>query len=356
MKRIIVIAVVLAGGLAAALYFRIEQLDAAQFAPAGGSGIVEAVEVDLTARIPGRIARIAVDEGDAVEVGKVLVELDCAEPLAALSQAKAGLSAAEAAVEAARAGVEAASKNSRAASSSIQAASSQVQSVEVGLLNAIKEAERIKSMNAAGAISDARLDQIQTQVANLRHQISALEANTQAVKARASAARGSELVARAKVLAAEAQVEVARAAVRRAEAVEAECRLASPRSGVVLSRNYEPGEAVLPGARLLTIADLGEVRATFFLPNAELSAAAPGREVTVRADAYPDKTFHGVIRHVSAKAEFTPRNVQTREDRDRLVFAVEISVPNPQGELRPGMPIEVSIDGTERTDEAPEDR
>ncbi len=201
-------------------------------------------------------------------------------------------------------------------------------------------------MSKAGAISESRLDQARTRVANLGHQIESLRANQQAVRERASAARGQVKVARARILAARGQVEVARAAVMRAEAVVSECVLRAPRGGVVLSRNYEPGEAVLPGARLLTVVDLTEVHATFFLPNAELAAAAPGREVTVRADAWPGQTFAGFIRHVSARAEFTPRNVQTREDRDRLVYGVEIAVPNPDGRLRPGMPVEVSIDGT----------
>jgi HlyD family secretion protein len=105
---------------------------------------------------------------------------------------------------------------------------------------------------------------------------------------------------------------------------------------------------VLPGANVLTLVYLDEVRATFYLPNAELAAAAPGKEVTVSADAYPGETFAGTIRHVSTKAEFTPKNVQTREDRDRLVYGVEVIIPNLDQKLRPGMPAEVSIDGTAR--------
>jgi HlyD family secretion protein len=85
-----------------------------------------------------------------------------------------------------------------------------------------------------------------------------------------------------------------------------------------------------------------------YVPNAELSAAAPGRQVVAVADAWPGKTFEGAIRRVSASAEFTPRNVQTREDRDRLVYAVDVVIPNPDGLLRPGMPVEISIPGTER--------
>lgn len=346
MKRALAIVVLLCAGLAVALYFRFQEMDRKALAPAGGSGVIEAVEVDVVARISARILKIHADEGQAVAKGSVLVDLDCAEPTAALEQARASLAAAEAAVEAARAGAEAAKKNTRAMRSTVLATQSQIEGVQVSLTTAKKDETRILSMNKAGAISDARVDKVTTQVASLRHQIDAMNASTQAAKARSSAARGQELVAQAQILAARAQVEVARAYIKRAEAVVVECRLIVPRSGHVLARNHEPGEAVLPGAKLMTLVDLSEVRATFFLPNAELASAKAGGQVQVRADAYPGEHFPGHIRHVSAKAEFTPRNVQTREDRDRLVYAVEVEIPNPDGRLRAGMPVEVAIEGS----------
>jgi HlyD family secretion protein len=116
----------------------------------------------------------------------------------------------------------------------------------------------------------------------------------------------------------------------------------------VLARSHEPGEVVLPGARILTIVDLSSLRTTFFLPNAQLADAAPGKKVEVIADAHPGRVFAGTILSVASKAEFTPRNIQTREDRDRLVYAVRVSVPNPDRALLPGMPVEVRIPGTSR--------
>jgi HlyD family secretion protein len=142
------------------------------------------------------------------------------------------------------------------------------------------------------------------------------------------------------------QIEVARAAVQRAVLAVGECKLTAPRSGYVLIRSVEPGEVVMPGSRVITIVDISEVKATFYIPNAELSAVRPGRKVEVRADAFPKKVFPGKIIRVGKEAEFTPRNVQTRDDRDRLVYAVEVQLPNPKGLLRPGMPVEVSVPGT----------
>jgi HlyD family secretion protein len=308
--------------------------------------VVEGVEVDVVARIPARIAAVHVREGDQVEAGALLVELDCSEPQAGLALARAQLQAAEGQLAAAQAGAGAASRNTLAARITTEALKSQVDSAVVGVEGARREKARVESMSQAGAVSASKLDQIQTQVDNLAFQVTSMESNKKAASARALAAEGQELMARAQIRAAEGQVEMARAGVARAELAVAECRLVAPRAARVQSLNHEAGEAVLPGAQLLTLVDLRVVRATFYLPNAELAAAASGKAVSVRADPYPGQVFHGVIRRVAAKAEFTPRNVQTREERDRLVYAVEIEVPNPEEKLRAGMPVEVTIDGT----------
>ena len=89
--------------------------------------------------------------------------------------------------------------------------------------------------------------------------------------------------------------------------------------------------------------DLAEVRATFYLPNAELAEARTDRSAELVADAWPGQRFTGRVITVANEAEFTPRNIQTRTDRDRLVYAIEIAVPNPEGRLRPGMPVQVTL-------------
>jgi HlyD family secretion protein len=113
---------------------------------------------------------------------------------------------------------------------------------------------------------------------------------------------------------------------------------------MVATRSREPGEAVLPGSVILTITDISDARTRFYLPNDDLAAASPGKKVRVVADAYPDMVFEGTIASVSPRAEFTPRNVQTRDDRERLVYAVELRIPNPDMKLRAGMPVEVTIE------------
>jgi HlyD family secretion protein len=99
---------------------------------------------------------------------------------------------------------------------------------------------------------------------------------------------------------------------------------------------------------LARLVDLTEVTATFYLPNAEVGAVKPGAAAVVVADAFPDERFEGTVRTVALEAEFTPRNIQTRSDRDRLVYPVEVVVRNRDGKLRDGMPVQVTLPGTER--------
>jgi HlyD family secretion protein len=122
----------------------------------------------------------------------------------------------------------------------------------------------------------------------------------------------------------------------------------APREAEVETLPHEAGELVTPGATLARLVDLSEVKATFYLPNAEVGAVRPGARATVVADAFPGETFEGKVRTVAFEAEFTPRNIQTRTDRDRLVYPVEVTVQNRDGKLRAGMPVQVSIPRTGR--------
>jgi HlyD family secretion protein len=348
MKRVIALVVVLVCVLSVALVYRLRQLGAYRNAPAGGTGTIEGTEINVTTRISARVVAVHVREGDAVKAGQLLVELDCAEPEAALAQAKAQLAASEAGVQSALAQVRAADGSTAVARRSVKAVRAEEATAVADRANTEKEAARVKSLHEAGAVASAQLDRAETSVVGANERVAQVQANQEAAVARVSVAYQDRVAAAAHTQASREQVEAARANVARAETTVKECRLYAPRDAVVQIRSYEPGEVVLPGANLLSLVYLDEVRATFYLPNAELGAAAPNKPVTVIADAYPGQRFSGLIRRVSSEAEFTPKTVQTREDRDRLVYAVEVTLPNPARKLRPGMPVEVSINGTGR--------
>jgi HlyD family secretion protein len=136
--------------------------------------------------------------------------------------------------------------------------------------------------------------------------------------------------------------------VHRLEILTGECQLRAPRGGEVSKVPHEAGELTSPGATLVRLVDLSEPKATFYLPNAEVAAVKPGARAEVVADAWPGEKFEGTVRTVALEAEFTPRNIVTRTDRDRLVYPVEVTVKNRDGKLRAGMPVQVVLPGTGR--------
>ncbi len=362
MKRFAVIFVVLVAAVAIGLYLELRSQARLAGRASGGSAVVEGTQADVVARLPLRIKDVLVDEGDVVEAGQLVISLDCGEPEAALAQAKAGVAAAEAAVAAAEVGVplasqgvDAAERQAEAASASARAARAQSLPLQVQQDAASRAAKRVETLHASGGATDQDLDAAKTQAQALARQLRVVGAGADAAKKQAAAvAEGVDAaklrgqVADKQLDAARRQVEAAQAAQARAQVSVEECRLVAPQRGEVSRRNIEPGEVAMPGSPLLTLVDIREAKATFYVPNAELNAAKPGRTVHVVSDAMPERIFEGVIRRVATEAEFTPRNVQTREDRDRLVYAVEVRIPNPDGALRPGMPVEITIPGTER--------
>jgi len=345
-KRALIVLACIAAALIVALLLRVRVLRAANHGPAGGTGVIEGVDVNVTSRISTRITRVLVREGDVVTAGQLVVELDCADPDAARDQARAQQHSAEAALAAASASAKSADRNAWAAIDTVGATKSQLAALESQVELARTELDRTRKLQLAGAATPSALDDAQSRYDTLVHQISAQRATEGATRAQAEALHTTTTAAEAQALVARSNVEVLRAAVARAEIEVRECKLTAPRGAMVATRILEPGEAVQPGTAILALTDVTEARTRFYIPNDALGAAAPGRNVTVVADAYPGTKFAGTIYYVSPSAEFTPRNVQTREDRERLVYAVLVRIPNVDMRLRAGMPVEVSVDGT----------
>ncbi|MGD0836757.1 MAG: HlyD family efflux transporter periplasmic adaptor subunit [Polyangia bacterium] len=346
MKRALVLIGILAAGLLVALVLRVRHLRAAEHGPAGGSGVIEGVDVNVTSRISARITKVNVREGDVVKTGDVLVELDCIDQNAALTQAKAQLSSAQENFQAAEANASSASQNASGAFQNVSAAKSQVDVLKAQEKVARADLARVEELVKSGTLSQSALDEARSKDLALLSQIAAQSDVKSMNKNQAGALRASGAGARSQVGAARDHVTEAMASVARADIAVNECKLLAPRNAMVVTRNLEPGEAVQAGTNVLALTDVTEARTRFYLPNAELAAAAPGRKARVVADAYPGQTFEGTIFYVSPRAEFTPRNVQTREDRERLVYAVEVRIPNADMRLRSGMPVDVSIEGS----------
>ena len=146
--------------------------------------------------------------------------------------------------------------------------------------------------------------------------------------------------------AAGAQVEVAHSALDTLEVQLDKLSLKAPISGLVLEQPVHVGEVAMPGVPLLTLADLGDVYLTVYVPEDQIGQVQLGQPVSVTVDAYPERIFRGAVTFVSSQAEFTPKNVQTKEERVSMVFAVKIELPNPDHALKPGMPADAIIPET----------
>ncbi len=136
----------------------------------------------------------------------------------------------------------------------------------------------------------------------------------------------------------QANLEQARAQLGTLATQREKFTLTAPTDGVVVNRPVHVGEVALPGVTLMTVADLNNVTLTVYVPEAKYGRLKLGQEVAVMVDTFPDETFPGTINYISDEAEFTPKNVQTQEERVNLVYAVKIALPNPDGKLKPGMP------------------
>ena len=146
------------------------------------------------------------------------------------------------------------------------------------------------------------------------------------------------------------EVQVAEALVAQAEAASAilqaqidKMTLVSPISGVVTSRSAHAGEATIAGATLLSVATLDEVNLTIYIAEDKLNRVHMGQAVEIRVDSFPGRVFTGTVSHIAQQAEFTPRNVQTQEERVNMVFAIRVRLPNPGYLLKPGMPADAVI-------------
>jgi HlyD family secretion protein len=279
------------------------------------TGSIEANEVSVSPKMPGRIFAIAAAEGEAVRAGTVLVTFDCAELEARIEQGRAQVEQARAVL----AQSQAASRQARA----------QVKPLEVQKKSAEREKARTEGLKAVDGVSGYAVDQASSAVEVTSEQIGVV--------------RSGAAVADRAISVAAAQVALAEKAVAAVEVQRAECSLLAPADGVVLARNYEPFEIALPGASILEIGRLDRVHTWIYVANAEVGRVRLGMKVRLVADTYPGRTFVGTVVRVNERAEFTPKSIQTKDDRTRLVFGVKVEIENADRALLPGMPVEAAL-------------
>jgi HlyD family secretion protein len=331
------------GGL---LWWRIHLQTIAARAPTGGSATVEGTETVVASKVAGRLIELTVDKGDRVKAGQVVGRLDCSDYDVALAAANARVLQARAQEGVATAALTQGHRNVVVARSQIESVQAQQLVLDVDRDKAALDLNRAKQLEMARAVPMTAYDDASARARGLGAQEHVLGANLHTAMTSSEAMQAAVHTAEAQVAAAAAAIQAAEADVNRAQLSVAECNLVAPRQGIVTERLYEPGVVLPAGARVLTVVDLDTVKVDFFVPDAELGRVKLGAPAELHADAFPGRVFRGNVRRIASEAEFTPRDVQTREDRDRLVYAVEIEIPNEDGPLRAGMPGDVVLPGT----------
>ena len=287
------------------------------------TGTVEVTKADITAKTNGYLQQLYIKEGDSVKKGMTAAVLDRQDLAAALLRDEAARQKAGAQLTALENGARPEDRRTAAANTEAARAAAD---------KAAQDYTRAAALYGEGAISRAAYDEA--------------SANRDATAARCAAAQEQENLLAAGTRAED--LDAARDELRRTDAILAISRSAvsdltviCPLNGFILTKNYEPGEYVTAGTPIATVADLSDCWVRVYVASPELANIRIGSPADVYIDARPDRPLRGQVREISDRAEFTPRQSITKNERANLVFAVKVAIDNGDGLLKPGMPADV---------------
>jgi HlyD family secretion protein len=305
--------------------------------PPRASGYIEATEVRVAPEVGGRVLEVAVAEGDRVESGAVIARIDTADVELALKRAYAERDQATAQLKLLQAGARV--EDVRQARAQAQSAAADVAAAESELQSASADLQRFEQLLQANAGSRKQRDDAATRRA-------VADARVAGAKDRARAA--AEVVARLRAGSRPEEIAGARARVAAIDAQIAvlakgsqDATLRSPLTGVVTSQLVDAGEMVAPRSPIVVITELDKAWANVYVDEPIVPRLRLGQNATIVTDA--GQRLDGTITFISPKAEFTPRNVQTADERSKLVYRIKVSADNREGILKVGMPVEVEF-------------
>jgi HlyD family secretion protein len=284
-----------------------------------GSGTIECTQVLVAPQVAGKIAKMPAREGMALRAGDLVAQIDTADYELRRVESEAALALVQAQLELVTAG---------SRDEDVQRAKAQVREAEAVSRAAEADRKRIEEVFEKGSATTKQRDDAR---AGAERSAAALDAAQQQLT---RLTRGSRLE---EVRMAQAQVDLAKARMAQAAKGLADCAVKAPIDGTVTTRIREEGEVVGVGTPLVSLSRLDEVWLTLFIPEPRVASVKVGQTAWVMVDG-SDKRIEGKVTFVSPEAEFTPRNVQTREERAKLVFRVRVTVLNSDGILKPGMP------------------
>ena len=312
-KKWILIAIVLVvGGVLGYRYWKSKE-SALPAGIASGNGRIEARLSDATAKEPLRVKEVLVDEGDLVRPGQVLARLDTVTIEAELARDEAAVAAAREEFAGAKTAIASANADIASANAGIAQQNSEIRLAQA-------EADRQRRMLAENATSKALYDVRQTALETTKETLNSAQA-------RADAAQAEAGVAHSRADAAQQKIGVALAEVERTKSRIRDATLVSPVTGRVLYRLVEPGEVLGPGGKALTLVDLSDVYMEIYLPSNQAAALKTGADARITVDFEPNAAAAARVTFVSPEAQFTPKQVETKSEREKLMFRVKIQVP-----------------------------
>jgi len=288
------------------------------------SGTLDATQVKISSKIGGRISKMYVEEGDKIKKGQILFDMDCKELRLQLEQAELNY-------ELAKVQHRLISKGAR--KEDIEQNRFSIEILKTNLDVAMNDYERARRLFSANAISQKALEDAELRVKVIEKQISAAEENLKKIK---SISREEEIeVAKLRVDTSKVSIDILKERL-------SDCTVSSPIDGIISKKIYNEGEIVAPSNTVYLITDPLSIYLKIYLPLEEVFKVKIGDEMIVRVDGQ-NRDFIGRITYISDEAEFTPKNIQTRDERVKLVFMVKVLVDNKDGILKPGLPADAYL-------------
>ncbi len=288
-------------------------------------GTIEATNVLVSSKVNGEILSVLKDEGEFITVGDTVMIIDKEIYELRLAEASAMMDGAEAQYLLLKTG---------AREEDINQSKELLRQAEINFELAKKDFERMKNLYESKAITQKQFDD-----AKARYDVS----QTQLRSAKENLSKISNYARPEELKQAEANLNRAIANVNLIKKSIRECYVTSPIGGFVVKTFIEKGETATAMSSLFYVSDLSKIEMTIYISETELARVKLNQQVDITTDTYPDKNYEGRVSYISPEAEFTPKNIQTKEERTKLVFAVKIKIGNNDFELKDGMPADAVI-------------
>ena len=289
------------------------------------SGNIEATNAVVSSKVTGQITAIKYDEGSRVNEGDTVMIIDHDNLEIQLQQAIAGENAADAQLKLLKEGARA---------EDIQQAENGLQQAKINMNLAEQDFNRMKDLYSSKTVTKKQFDDAQAKYELTQSQYNSAQENLRKMK---NYARPEEIKQ------AQANLDRQKAAVDLLKKNISDSYVLSPLAGFIVQKYVEKGETVSMLSSLFKVSELRTVKLVIYVSEENLGRVKLGQKADVTSDTYPNKTYKGTVIYISPEAEFTPKNIQTKDERTKLVYAVKIEIPNQDFELKPGMPADAII-------------